>query len=61
MISRWIAGKQLFLKAGWHSAMAQGHALSVLTRAYHVTKDMKYINAAAKALHLFKIVCLKIL
>lgn len=32
-------------KPGWVSAMAQGQALSVLSRAYHLTGDKKYINA----------------
>lgn len=32
-------------KSGWVSAMAQGQALSVLARAYHMTNDKKYIDA----------------
>lgn len=51
-----IADKRLILRAGWHSAMAQGHALSVLTRAYVVTNDMKYLQVAKRALDLFKTV-----
>ncbi|MFH4978805.1 hypothetical protein AB6A40_005514 [Gnathostoma spinigerum] len=51
---RSIADKRLILKAGWHSAMAQGHALSVLTRAYGVTKDEKFLQSAARALALFR-------
>lgn len=35
---------------GWISGMAQGQALSVFARAYHVTKDEKYKVAGAKAL-----------
>jgi len=34
--------------------MSQGHALSVLSRAYIQTKDEKYIHAAIKGLQLFK-------
>lgn len=56
MVFRSIAEKRLVLPAGWHSAMAQGHALSVLTRAYVVTNDAKYLEAARRALHLFKTV-----
>ncbi|HHX69649.1 MAG: D-glucuronyl C5-epimerase family protein [Miniphocaeibacter sp.] len=32
----------------WVSSMAQGHALSVYTRAYHLTKDKKYIENGNK-------------
>ncbi|OZC10043.1 D-glucuronyl C5-epimerase [Onchocerca flexuosa] len=53
-VERSIADKRLILPAGWHSAMAQGHALSVLTRAYVVTNDMKYLQVAKRALRLFK-------
>ena len=34
--------------------MSQGHALSVLTRAYRKTTNDKYLTAAVKALQLFK-------
>ena len=34
--------------------MAQGHALSVLSRAFHVTGDEEYLNAAVKGLHIFE-------
>lgn len=54
-VERSIADKRLILPAGWYSAMAQGHALSVLTRAYVVTNDMKYFQGAKRALQLFKI------
>ncbi|KAM3719881.1 D-glucuronyl C5-epimerase [Dirofilaria immitis] len=53
-VERSIADKRLILPAGWHSAMAQGHALSVLTRAYVVTNDAKYLQIAKRALRLFK-------
>uniref|UniRef100_A0A914CSA0 heparosan-N-sulfate-glucuronate 5-epimerase n=1 Tax=Acrobeloides nanus TaxID=290746 RepID=A0A914CSA0_9BILA len=52
-VQRTIADNQLVLAAGWHSAMAQGHALSVLTRAFHATQDSRFIEAGEKALHLF--------
>lgn len=35
---------------GWVSGMAQGQALSALSRAYHLTKDMKYIDSGNKAI-----------
>ncbi|MFC7373085.1 D-glucuronyl C5-epimerase family protein [Fictibacillus iocasae] len=35
---------------GWISAMAQGQALSVYSRAYHLTKDVKYLEAGKKCL-----------
>jgi heparosan-N-sulfate-glucuronate 5-epimerase len=34
---------------GWVSAMAQGQALSVYSRAYYLTKDEKYLNAGKAA------------
>ena len=38
------------LKTPWLSALAQGEAISVLTRANHITSDNKYLNIAEKAL-----------
>ena len=37
------------LKAPWASAMAQGQAISLLTRMYQTTNDNKYLVAAVKA------------
>ncbi|GAV05488.1 hypothetical protein RvY_15613 [Ramazzottius varieornatus] len=42
------------LAPGWYSAMAQGQAMSTLTRAYKRTGQMKYLEAAVRALDLFK-------
>ena len=42
------------ISPGWYSAMSQGHALSVLTRAYRKTNNHKYLEAAIKGLQLFK-------
>ena len=39
---------------GWYGAMCQGQAISVLCRAYHVTKDKKYLVAAEAALGPFQ-------
>lgn len=41
------------IQPGWYSAMSQGHVLSVLTRAYTLNKEQKFLNAAFKALNLF--------
>lgn len=38
------------LTAPWASAMAQGQAVSLLTRIYRLTKDEKYIAASIKAI-----------
>uniref|UniRef100_A0A914YSP9 Heparosan-N-sulfate-glucuronate 5-epimerase n=1 Tax=Panagrolaimus superbus TaxID=310955 RepID=A0A914YSP9_9BILA len=54
-VKRSIAENKLILPVGWHSAMAQGHGLSVLTRAYHLTKDSRFAKAAAKSLNLFNL------
>lgn len=35
---------------GWTSGMAQGQALSVLARAFHLTKEPKYLAAGSAAL-----------
>lgn len=44
------------LKAGWLSAMGQGHAISVLARAYwHSGGDKRYLKAAAKALKPYRV------
>jgi heparosan-N-sulfate-glucuronate 5-epimerase len=53
-VEREIKGIKQSLKPGWVSAMGQGHALNVLTRAYHLTKDRRYVDAALKALHVFE-------
>jgi hypothetical protein len=34
---------------GWFSGMAQGQSLSVLSRAYHLTNDVKYLEVGDKA------------
>ncbi|GAB6023654.1 hypothetical protein CHUAL_008421 [Chamberlinius hualienensis] len=43
------------LSPGWYSAMAQGQAISALTRAYYLTKSELYLQAALKAVKLFRI------
>lgn len=43
------------LPKGWYSAMSQGHAISLLARAYYSTGERRYLKAAVNALKLFKI------
>ncbi|XP_061887918.1 D-glucuronyl C5-epimerase B [Entelurus aequoreus] len=43
------------LDPGWYSAMAQGQAMSTLVRAYLLTKDQAYLNAALKAVGPYKV------
>ncbi|CAD5211368.1 unnamed protein product [Bursaphelenchus okinawaensis] len=50
-----IIDKKLFLPAFWPSAMAQGHGISVLIRAYHLTNNEAYLHAARKALKPFEL------
>ncbi|BDQ02403.1 D-glucuronyl C5-epimerase family protein [Ignavibacterium sp.] len=41
------------IKKPWYSALAQGEAVSVLTRAYLLTKDETYLNLAEDAIKPF--------
>ncbi|MEQ2167840.1 hypothetical protein GOODEAATRI_008141, partial [Goodea atripinnis] len=43
------------LEPGWYSAMAQGQAMSTLVRAYLLTKNQAYLNAALKAVGPYKV------
>jgi len=43
------------MKAPWISAMAQGQGISVLLRAYELTEEEKYLEAAEAALEAFEI------
>ncbi len=42
------------LKAPWRSALAQGQGISVVLRAYLLTKDQKYLQTASKAFKSFE-------
>ncbi|MBT2756348.1 D-glucuronyl C5-epimerase family protein [Mesobacillus foraminis] len=42
------------LKAPWYSAIGMGMALSVLSRAFYLTKDRKYTACALNGLSIFK-------
>ncbi|KAJ8969578.1 hypothetical protein NQ317_000075 [Molorchus minor] len=44
------------LQPGWYSSMGQGHAISVLSRAYyHSQGDVRYLNAALNGLKPFRV------
>ncbi|TRY79320.1 hypothetical protein TCAL_10053 [Tigriopus californicus] len=43
------------IQPGWYSAMASGHALSVLSRAFAASRDKKYLTTALKALKPFSV------
>jgi heparosan-N-sulfate-glucuronate 5-epimerase len=45
----------LEIKPGWYSAMAQGQAMSLLTRVYYYTKNVTYLDAALRAISVFRI------
>lgn len=42
------------LQSGWYSAIAQGTAISALTRAYQISNNKKYIESAKSGIHLYK-------
>ncbi|KAI6194073.1 Heparosan-N-sulfate-glucuronate 5-epimerase [Aphelenchoides besseyi] len=52
VVRKW--SEKVQLKAGWISAMGQGHAISVLVRAFNITNDRRYLNAAMNALTPFE-------
>jgi hypothetical protein len=43
------------LKGPWRSALAQGQGISVVARAYEMTHDERYLEAAAKAFKAFEL------
>lgn len=55
MVTRKLIPDVMELPPGWYSAMAQGHGISTLVRAYLKSKDTAYLSAAVKALDLFEI------
>ncbi|VDI69298.1 heparosan-N-sulfate-glucuronate 5-epimerase [Mytilus galloprovincialis] len=55
MVQRKLVPAVLELDAGWYSAMGQGQSISLLVRAYIVSKDQKYLDAAERALDVFEI------
>ncbi|KRX99400.1 D-glucuronyl C5-epimerase [Trichinella pseudospiralis] len=54
-VKRSMSNGRLVLKPGWYSAMAQGHAMSVLCRAYLLENKKEYLDSALKAVELFYI------
>ncbi|XP_060528663.1 D-glucuronyl C5-epimerase isoform X2 [Cylas formicarius] len=55
-VKRKLASGFEVLQPGWYSAMGQGHALSVLSRAYyHSGGDQRYLNAAINGLKPFRV------
>lgn len=52
-VTRRLSGGELVLKPGWYSAMAQGQAMSFLSRMYKATRDRKYLDSAIRAINLF--------
>lgn len=53
LVTRKLSNGELVLPPGWYSAMAQGQAMSLLTRMYHATQDSRYLDSAVEALKLF--------
>ncbi|XP_074031517.1 D-glucuronyl C5-epimerase [Leptinotarsa decemlineata] len=55
-VRRKLANSFHDLQPGWYSSMGQGHAISVLSRAYyHSGGDIRYLNAALKGLKPFRV------
>lgn len=54
-VRRKVASGMAILEPGWYSAMGQGHAISVLARAYYHSGDEKYLQAAVRGLKPFRI------
>lgn len=52
-VDRKLSNGALWLRNGWYSAMAQGQAISLLTRMSRHTADHRYLECAKKALQLF--------
>ncbi|MBN3318770.1 GLCE epimerase, partial [Atractosteus spatula] len=55
MVTRKLGEGFRSLEPGWYSAMAQGQAMSTLVRAYLLTKDPTYLNAALRATGPYKL------
>ncbi|XP_064642168.1 D-glucuronyl C5-epimerase-like isoform X2 [Lineus longissimus] len=54
-VTRKLANGALELPPGWYSAMAQGQAMSTLTRAYIRTGNRKYLSASLRATKIFDV------
>lgn len=54
-VKRKVAPGMAILEPGWYSSMGQGHAISVLARAYYHSGDAKYLQAAIRGLRPFRL------
>jgi heparosan-N-sulfate-glucuronate 5-epimerase len=54
-VTRKLANGALELPPGWYSAMAQGQAISTLTRAYIRTGNKKYLSTSLRATKIFDV------
>lgn len=54
-VRRKVANGMATLEPGWYSSMGQGHAISVLARAYYHSGDEKYLQAAIRGLRPFRV------
>lgn len=54
-VRRKVSNGMAILEPGWYSSMGQGHAISVLSRAYYHSGEDKYLNAAIRGLKPFKV------
>lgn len=55
MVTRKLIAGVMELQPGWYSAMAQGHGISTLVRAYLKSKNSVYLKTAINAVKLFEI------
>ncbi|XP_045161241.2 D-glucuronyl C5-epimerase-like isoform X2 [Mercenaria mercenaria] len=55
MVTRKLISGVMELQPGWYSAMAQGHGISTLVRAYLKSKNTVYLRTAINALKIFEI------
>ncbi|XP_076762423.1 D-glucuronyl C5-epimerase isoform X3 [Xylocopa sonorina] len=54
-VRRKVAPGMATLEPGWYSSMGQGHAISVLARAYYHSGEEKYLHAAVRGLQPFRL------
>ncbi|KAL0105611.1 hypothetical protein PUN28_015837 [Cardiocondyla obscurior] len=58
-VRRKVAPGMAILEPGWYSSMGQGHAISVLARAYYHSGEAKYLQAAIRGLRPFRLTSAK--
>ncbi|XP_011064766.1 PREDICTED: D-glucuronyl C5-epimerase [Acromyrmex echinatior] len=58
-VRRKVASGMAILEPGWYSSMGQGHAISVLARAYYHSGEAKYLQAAIRGLRPFRLTSVK--